>query len=122
MSDQLSLFEGLDGTQPGDTTEDRNRVGDPLTWDEACHHIGQLIWYQTIMQSMTYWTAVIPEKRLTKAIPFYTHDGEKINVEMSDRLLCFDGTRQRLLIDEHFCTGEYRYPEGSAFFAMRDST
>lgn len=110
----------LDETNPGDITKDRGRIGRPLTWEEACAHIGRLIWYCTIMQSMTYWTAVIPERHLTDAIPFYIYRGGEEAVELSDRLICFDGTRQRLLIDEHFCKGRYVYPEGGAFFAMKE--
>lgn len=121
MSDQLSMFEGLDGTQPGDITEDRDRIGRPLTWQEACAHIGRLIWYCHILQSMTYWEAVIPERHLTEAIDFYHKNGEKLTLEKSDRLICYHGTKQRLLIDEFFCKGRYVYPEGNAFFAMRDS-
>lgn len=120
MTDQISMFDGLDGTKAGDTTEDPNRVGRCLTWEEACAHIGRLVWYQTIMQSLTYWTAVIPEQRLHKAINFYRHNGEELIVEPSDRLICYNGTRQRLLIDEHFVTGKYQYPEGSAFYTMKE--
>lgn len=119
MSDQLSLFDMLEGASPGDTTTDRDRVGRRLTWDEACSKIGQLVWYETIMQSMTYWTAVIPEKRYRKTMTFYRKIGEELIAEKSDRLICFDGTRNRMLIDEHYCSGEYQYPSGSAFCAVR---
>ena len=120
--EQLSLFQAVDGTKPGDTTEDRNRVGRPLTWEEACAHIGRPIWYARIQQSLTYYEAVIPEKRCRDAITFFSHDGEKLVAEKSDRLLCYDGTRQRLLLDEHYFRGGYIYPESCVFYGMKEET
>lgn len=97
--------------KPGETTEDVRKVGRKLTWDEACACIGQTILQKHVLQSMTYYEAVVPEKYLPKAMPFYI--GEKR--VMSDRLICYAGTRQRALIDEFFCRHPWKDEDGSFY-------
>lgn len=112
---QLSLFDIVPDVLPGERTTERSDVGRELTWREACESIGKVIWYASHGKP-SYWTAVRPEKYMPKAIIYY-HDGP----QMSDRLVCFDGGKQRLLIDEHYIRDhELSYYGGMGFYAQKE--
>lgn len=115
MNDQMTLFSFVSDNnvhEPGYTTEDERLVGRELTWSELCAmYIGVPVWYKYILQSFSYYELVIPEKVLIKEIPFYKN-GKRI---MSDRVICYHGRQQRLLIDELCVRRTYEYP-GSGWF------
>lgn len=94
---------------PGETTTDRAKVGRPLSWEEACGRIGKVILYEIHTQSMTYWMAVMPLRRLEGTQKYYSNGAIS---EISDRLICsvnrldteFGSGKgnHRLYIDEHY--------------------
>ena len=118
---QMSIFDWLGESQwtsfrPGDTTEDIKYVGKIIPWSELISlWIGHPVWYRIIMQSMTYYKLVIPENVLIKQIPYYIN-GSKV---MKDRVVCYDGERQRALIDECGIGTDYQYPQSGAFYEVK---
>lgn len=115
MNGQLSIFDAVETPQrvrikAGDLIEDGSPlVGSRLEWLDACKMIGRVILYKQVLQSLTYYTAVIPEKHLVKTQVYYRNN-ERF---LSDRLVCFDGTRQRSLIDEVSC--------GNMFYELKEA-
>ena len=109
---QISMFDGQ--PKPGAITEDRQKVGAPLRWGDACAMIGRVLWYRHRLQSQTYWEAVIPEKHMNKELTFYLVDGDTLKLEKADRLICFHGTKQRLLINEYYSKND--------FFGLKEET
>lgn len=117
---QMSIFDWLGESQgvsfkAGDTTQDVRYVGRIIPWSELISMwIGRPVWYRVIMDTWDYYQLVIPERALIKKIPYYS-DGVK---KMSDRVICYDGTKQRALIDEWHIRTYYKYPCSNAFYEV----
>ena len=95
-AEQISLWDGVKEYKPGETTEDENCVGPEIPWSELLAlWIGRQVWYKHVLQSFTYYEIVVPENYLIQQIPYYKN-GER---KMSDRVICYHGHAQRLLID-----------------------
>lgn len=120
MDGQMTIFDlmrkiNVQSFKPGDTVKDTGHVGRMIPWSELIGlWIGKPVWYRHIMDGWDYYELLIPEKALIKQIAFY-ENGEK---KMSDRVICFDGTRQRALIDEWDIRINYKYPESNAFYEV----
>ena len=90
---QITIFDisPIPNFKAGDTVEDTAHVGKQLSWEEAKSMIGQMLWLKHKLQSMTYYEALIVE--------------ELVNLERNypypERLICFDGCKQRSLIDQY---------------------
>lgn len=95
MSDQISLFDGE--LTPGTWVETHGRE---LTFDEVAQRVGQIIIMDKSTENHTWFLVVRVEK-------IYT-DYETGN----RRLIYFDGTRQRCLVDEMYFLPRYtgRFP------------
>ena len=119
MIGQISIFDRISVAgliKAGDVIQDDSVVGARLSWDEACERIGQLILYKQVLQSATYYTAVIPEKHLVKTQVYYRNNER----HLSDRLVCYHGTKSRMLIDELCIRDKYEYPGSCGFYAIAE--
>ena len=95
MSDQLSLFDGE--LVPGTWVEIPGRE---LSFDEITQRVGQIILMDKSTESHKWFLSVRVEKIYT-----YPETGER-------RLIYFDGTKQRGLVDERYFLPNYtgRFP------------
>ncbi len=88
--DQMSLFDGE--MKPGTYVKSHGRQ---ISFEEVTRRIGQIILVDKSTESQGWFEAVRVEKIYT-----YPESGER-------RLIYFDGTRQRGLVDERYFRPDY---------------
>lgn len=95
MNDQISLFDGE--LVPGTWVESPGRE---LSFDEITQRVGQIILMDKSTENHKWFQAVRVEKIYT-----YPETGER-------RLIYFDGTKSRGLVDERYFLPHYtgRFP------------
>lgn len=95
MSDQISLFDGE--LTPGTWVETHGRE---LTFDEIAESVGKIIVMDKSTENHKWFQAVRVERIYTDP-----ESGER-------RLIYFDGTKQRGLVDERYFCKDYpgRFP------------
>ena len=95
MADQISIF---DSELPEGTVVETH--GRELSFDEAARRVGEILILDKSTESSEWFMAVRLEKTITRA-----STGTR-------RLICFDGTRHRQLLDEFYFRPQYtgRFP------------
>lgn len=108
MNGQMSIGDWMPSAVPlqaGDTVEIGSPIiGRRLSWSEVLDtKMGSLILYKRVLQSYTYFKVVRPVNKLIKQIKWYTTNADGSYTEhLSDRVICEDGSRHNLLIDEWY--------------------